>query len=223
MSNNVWEDVYQSQEWGKYPGEDLIRFVARNFYKAPDRRKVNIIELGCGPGANIWYLAREGFSFVGIDGSETAIERAKKRLDNECAGWEKYGKLIVGDVGTIPFNDNSFHAVIDNECIYCNTFEKSIDIYAEARRLLIDGGKIYSRTFATGSWGDATGEKAGDNAWYCSEGPCAGKGLVRFTCREDIPKLLAGFGNIKVDLLTRSDGNSDVKEWIITAEKMGRN
>jgi len=33
----IWERVFSSQAWGKYPGEDLIRFVARNFYAAPDR------------------------------------------------------------------------------------------------------------------------------------------------------------------------------------------
>ena len=34
--NNVWEQVFSSQEWGKYPGEDVIRFVARNFYNLKD-------------------------------------------------------------------------------------------------------------------------------------------------------------------------------------------
>ena len=28
----VWENVFQNQSWGKYPSENLVRFVARNFY-----------------------------------------------------------------------------------------------------------------------------------------------------------------------------------------------
>lgn len=29
----IWEKVFKDNEWGKYPGENLIQFVARNFYK----------------------------------------------------------------------------------------------------------------------------------------------------------------------------------------------
>ena len=31
--DNVWEEIHASQEWGKYPSEPVIRFVARNYYK----------------------------------------------------------------------------------------------------------------------------------------------------------------------------------------------
>jgi len=60
----VWEEVFRAQEWGKYPPEHVIRAVARNFYKAPDRKAVKILDIGSGPGANTWYVAREGFSAV---------------------------------------------------------------------------------------------------------------------------------------------------------------
>ena len=60
--DNIWDEVFRSQPWGKYPSEDVIRFVARNFYKAPDRSSVKILEVGCGPGANLWYIAKERFA-----------------------------------------------------------------------------------------------------------------------------------------------------------------
>lgn len=31
----VWESIFTNQAWGRYPGEDLIRFVAKNFYAPP--------------------------------------------------------------------------------------------------------------------------------------------------------------------------------------------
>jgi len=70
--DQVWESVFKQQEWGKYPGESLIKFVARNFYKN-DRKRVSLLEIGCGPGANIWFMAREGFNVTGIDGSQIAF------------------------------------------------------------------------------------------------------------------------------------------------------
>jgi hypothetical protein len=40
----VWERIFQSKEWGKYPPEHVIRFVARNFYLARDRNKIRLLE-----------------------------------------------------------------------------------------------------------------------------------------------------------------------------------
>ena len=30
-SSDLWQNVYSIKEWGKYPGEELIRFIAKNF------------------------------------------------------------------------------------------------------------------------------------------------------------------------------------------------
>ncbi|HVE14009.1 MAG TPA: class I SAM-dependent methyltransferase, partial [Elusimicrobiota bacterium] len=79
----AWDDVFRAQPWGKYPPEEVVRFVARNFYKAPDRGAVRLLEIGCGPGANLWYAAREGFAVFGIDGSEPALEAARRRFAAE--------------------------------------------------------------------------------------------------------------------------------------------
>lgn len=217
----VWEKVFSSQAWGKYPGEDLIRFVARNFYGVSDRKSVRILEVGCGPGANLWFLAREGFSFCGIDGSATAIEQAKSRLDAECPGWQAHGELHIGDIGQLPFAGASFDAVIDNEAISCNPFESSKAIYQEMARVCKSGGKLFSRTFSRGSWGDGTGEQDGHNAWRCAEGPLLGKGLVRFTTLEEIPELVKGFTVKSVERLawTVEARTREISEWIILGEK----
>ncbi|MEZ0232432.1 MAG: class I SAM-dependent methyltransferase [Methylophilaceae bacterium] len=217
----IWEEVFRSQAWGKYPGEDLIRFVARNFYRAVDRKSLRILEVGCGPGANLWYLAREGFGFCGVDGSATAIEQAAQRLDAECPGWRDYGELHVGDITQLPFSENTFDAVIDNEAISCNTYEASEAIYLEMARVCKQNGKLFSRTFAEGSWGDGTGEPAGHHAWRCSEGPLVGKGVVRFSTLEEIPALVKGFTIKSVERLawTVEARTHEIAEWIILAEK----
>jgi len=215
----VWEEVYCSQGWGKYPGEDLIRFVARNFYRVPDRRQVKILEVGCGPGPNLWYMAREGFSVYGIDGSATAIARAKELLDDECPGWS--GQLIVGDIAVLPFPDGHFDAVIDNEVVYCNSFDQGKVIYGEMARVTKPDGKLFSRTFAEGSWGDGTGEKVGRNAWRVAEGALLNKGYSRFTALDEIPELMSGFVIQEVELVTRTmEGQRhEIKEWITVAVK----
>jgi len=215
----VWEEVFTQQAWGMYPGEDLIRFIARNFYQVQSRRDVKVLEVGCGPGANLWFMAREGFTVYGIDGSKTAIEQARARLDSECAGWT--GELLVGDISKLPFLEETFDAVIDNEALSCNSFDNSVLIYAEMARVTKKNGKFFSRTFAKGSWGDETGEKVGHDTYIVGEGPLLGKGYARFTHYDDIPKLINGFIIQEIQLLIREylTENKEVKEWVIIGEK----
>ena len=72
---DYWENIFASRGWGAYPPEELVRFIARNFRTVPDRSQVHVLEIGCGPGPNIWFLAREGYAAAGIDGSPTAIRQ----------------------------------------------------------------------------------------------------------------------------------------------------
>ena len=217
--DKVWEKVFQQQVWGKYPSEDLIRFIARNFYQAPNRKDIKILEIGCGPGANLWFIAREGFTVYGIEGSETAVLRAQQRLNAECPDWA--GEIKVGDLLSLPYADNTFDAVIDHAAVCCNSFEDAKIMYAEAYRVLKNSGKLLSRTLAVGCYGDGTGRQIGHNAWIVSEGPLLNKGLARFTDRNEIPELMGKFTVEEINLLTRTvDGLEHIiKEWLIVATK----
>lgn len=58
------------------------------------------IDLGCGTGANVVYLAKQGFESHGVDFSEVAIAKARRRADE--AGVD--ANLVVGDL-TAPSID----------------------------------------------------------------------------------------------------------------------
>jgi SAM-dependent methyltransferase len=220
----VWEQIFASQAWGRYPGEDVIRFAARNFYAAPDRSAVNFLEVGFGIGANLWFLAREGFAISGIEGSQQAVTIARERLDSECPTWNtspRKGELVVGDMINLSWPDGTFDAIIDSEAVYCNDFEESCGIYREMYRCAKPGGKLFVRTFATGSWGDGIGTTLGMNRFVADDGPLAGKGPSRFTSENELAELLGPWKIQEVSLITRSlDGRRhEIREWIVLAEK----
>lgn len=217
----VWDEIFSDQEWGKYPAESLIRFIARNYYKAPNRSEISILELGCGPGANLWYLCREGFRFTGLDFSTVALERAKSRLTEEFPLAPLEDAFVHGSFTQLPFKDQTFDAVIDNEAVYCVDFNAALIAYQEAHRVLKPGGKMFSRTFAEGCMGNGTGIKLGYNFYLCDEGPTAAKGAARFTSASDIETLFASFHIESIELITetRYPAPGEVREWLITARK----
>jgi SAM-dependent methyltransferase len=223
--DSVWEQIFTSQAWGRYPGEDVIRFVARNFYATSDRASVRFLEVGFGTGTNLWFLAREGFSASGIEGSKSAEAIARKRLDDECPGWSaapRNSELVVGDMMNLNWPDATFDALIDSDAVYCNDFEESRRIYREMYRVTKPGGKLFVRTFATGCWGDGIGTAVGTRRYIADAGPMAGKGPSRFTAEEELIELLGPWKINEVNLITRSlDAQRQViREWVIEAEKV---
>lgn len=219
--NKGWNDIFRHNEWGKYPPLELVRFVARNFYDVPDRTAVRFLEIGCGPGANLLYLAQEGFAGFGIDGSQIALDRARQRLD--AAGLDAH--LRQGDVGHLPYSKESFDCVIDIECLYANSLADSRRIIDQVHRVLRPGGLFFSITYMTGMPGEETGRRLeGEPNTFLEmlDGPLRdGYGIIRLTSEDEIGDVFGRFPDIEYDYVIRSDHNRQtlMKEWLITCRK----
>jgi SAM-dependent methyltransferase len=216
----VWESVFTSREWGRYPPEELVRFVARSYYGAPVRREVRILELGCGPGANIWFLAREGFAAHGIDGSESAVAQARARLAQEGLRAE----LDVGDFTDLlgRYEPASFDAVVDVAAVQCNRAQAVERCFAHVAQILKPGGKVFSMLVAAGSWGDGLGREVEPSTYVdLPEGPLAGTGLCRFFSQDEVAHVLSPFVDLSVDYSERSleGGRHTYRHWIATASR----
>lgn len=203
MWNSGWDDIFRSNEWGKYPSIEVVRFVARNFYNRPERKAVRLLEVGCGTGANLWFMAREGFDAYGIDGSKVAIDRLNERFAREGL------KAVtnVGDVSLIPYENGYFDGVIDCECLYANTVPDTKRILAEIHRVLKPGGVFFSMTFMAGTSEDALHK---------------GYGFMRFMAEEEIQPLYGAYFNVRnIGYLAqnRDNGKHLVKEWLIDCVK----
>lgn len=225
MWNPGWDEVYCGKEWGKYPPEELVRFVGRNFLGVSDRKAVKFLEIGCGAGANLLFLTKEQFTVFGLDGSQVALDRAHERLVAEGL----VATLAKGDAVALFYPDQSFDCVIDLECMYANSLADSRRIVAEAHRVLKPGGLFFSKTFMTGTSGEATAIKmTGESNTYLSvpNGPFnAGYGIIRLTAEDEIPGLYGIFSRIEWDHVIRTDRNRRyvVREWLITCQKVNEN
>lgn len=218
--DTVWEQVHREQEWGKYPCEEVIRFVARNFYKCsrPDTR---LLDAGCGSGAATWFMAREGFSVWAFDGSETAVAKARLRLQEE----KLPAHITIGDAAAMPYRGEFFNGIIDAAMIYANTVDNITAILKECHRVLKKGGRLFSTgLFKVGMTGYGTGEKLEENTYReIIVGSLAHRGTCHFFHRREITDIWssAGFNNLVVDSLERTDqgGRNKIGYYMVEAHK----
>jgi SAM-dependent methyltransferase len=216
---DYWENIFSSRGWGAYPPEELVRFIARNFRNVPDRSQVRVLEIGCGPGPNIWFLVREGYAAAGIDGSPTAIQQAIARLKAENL---TPADLKVGNFSSLPWPDASFDAVVDVAALYANTMSTIRATVAEINRVLKPGGLFFGKMFAERTTGSDTGVPIEPGTVSKpTSGPCAGNEVAHFFARDELPILFADFGELLVDQIHRTDGNGEMHifEWLVSARK----
>lgn len=216
----VWEQIFRSRtSWNKYPPEELVRFFAANFYACEPRAVIKVLELGCGPGAGgSRYVAREGFSFYGIDGSAKAVEVARDTFRSE----NLLGTFVVGDIQQLPYPDDYFDCVFDIACLQCNSESASRRAIMEVLRVLKPGGKHFSLTAKAGSWGDGTGQRVDATSFRdVTEGPYVGMDIARFATIESLQTLYEKFRDLQIDFSVRSvDGQShEIGHWMVTARK----
>lgn len=100
----------------------------------------HLLEVGFGPGQAIQLASRiatHGF-VAGIDHSETMVAEAGKRNANAIAAGRV--ELGQGDVGSLPFADDSFDKAWSIHSIYF--WPKPLDGLRELRRVLKPGGLV---------------------------------------------------------------------------------
>ena len=110
----AWESVYRAnRHMVSWPWSDIVSDVM----SMRPQKGAKVLEIGCGPGANIPFFLSIGLDYYSIDGSETAVEKVK----NDFPSIQE--KIICADfTKTIPF-DESFDFIIDRAALTHNDTE----------------------------------------------------------------------------------------------------
>ena len=144
--------LFRQPRWDTgIPAPELIRFVAQN---PPG----NALDLGCGTGTNILYLAEHGWSVTGIDFVPKAIRQAKKKLKRFSA------KLLVEDVAHLKSLDipGPYDLLLDMGCFHNLSFAQRENVVSGMRFWLDPGASImiyaFQRINDTQSMGISTEE-----------------------------------------------------------------
>ena len=93
------------------------------------------IDVGCGLGRDVEWLARAGFQAVGLDVRPETLAAASERMPAELdAQW------VEGTASSLPFDDASCVLVADRGCLH-HVAHGEVPAYAsEVARVLVPGG-----------------------------------------------------------------------------------
>lgn len=132
-----WKNLHSQHRFQlMHPSEVVIRFINGNFKPSKGKK---ILDLGCGTGRHVFYLANEGYETTGIDFSEEGLRFTEQRLSE--AGLS--ATLVNDSIVSMPFKDNSFDGIISISVIYYLTNEDIKKVVNEIYRVLKPGGKAF--------------------------------------------------------------------------------
>lgn len=201
--NDPWAAHYATPggyRW--WPSEELVRAVG-------GRQLGDVLEVGCGNGANLWFLASKTVGrVVGLDGNAEALGKAiAYTRDKGCTV-----ELVRGDIARLPFPDASFDSLVDSMVSQHAPWAAHPALYAEYRRVLRPGGWLflYHLTGKTtgGSWPTVDHPRL---ALFPDAGPVClpGGGALEATVME------AGFTDTRLSGLAREYPAGEVAHYAV--------
>lgn len=132
-----WESIYRERGEGPKNSHPDMPKLVRLFRERGVKR---ILDLGCGSGRHLLFLAKRGFHVYGFDASPTAIRIAKTWLKDEGLN----AHLKVWDMNRkLPYRNKFFDALISTQAIHHNTPRNIKAVIREIKRILRRDGVIF--------------------------------------------------------------------------------
>ena len=160
--NIVWADERGRMDW-MAPEPFITSMVA--YLK--DNGVKEILDLGSGIGRHSLELAKAGFKVSAIDASETGIAYLNEMVTKYDL---KNIDTHIGSFTNIPYDENSFDAIVSFNVIYHGNHESVINAINEIKRVMRPGGFLIISMLSKKNVGYGKGELVAENTWTKDQG-----------------------------------------------------
>jgi len=137
LKRDAWDEIFKNK--GKMfiaPQEDIPKIV--KLLKKHDVKRV--LDLGCGSGRHLIYLAKRGFDVFGLDISKHGVKIAKTWLKREGLK----ANLRIGNIyEKLPYKNNFFDAIISTQTLHHGKIGEIRKLIKEMERILKPNGLIF--------------------------------------------------------------------------------
>lgn len=208
----TWDELFKREEFClREPYHGVVRFA--QLLKEKGARLV--LDLGCGAGRHLVYLAKEGFEVHGADISETGLEYARHWLSEEGLAAE----LVRADMTQISYPDGFFDAAISTFVIYHGSLEDMHRTLGEIHRVLRPGGLAFITFKSKHSFRYGKGREIEPNTFIPDTGEDAGV-PHHYSDREELEELLQNFTIREINHMERIfEGGYHSSHWEVWLER----
>lgn len=208
----TWDELFRQDEFRwREPHPQVVDF--SKLLKERGARRV--LDLGCGAGRHLVYLARESFETFGIDISPTGLEHAAQWLAEQGLQAE----LKESDVAAIPYPDAFFDGVISIHVIYHGTLNHMRRAIFEVHRTLRAGGLAFLTFQSRRSYRYGRGKELEPHTFVPDSGDDAGV-PHHYSDRTELKDALDVFAILKIELVERVNEESyRSSHWEVLIEK----
>ena len=151
-----------------------------------NNRNNEILDLGCGIGADTLYLIERGYRVLSSDFSNEALKSIQENIPNS--------KTLHLDMRKkFPIEDNSYSLIIADLSLHYFDNETTIHIMNEIKRILKQDGILLSRVASVNdfNFGAGVGEELEKNYYF------EGDYTKRFFDLEDVNKYFGIIGSVE--------------------------
>lgn len=128
-----WINLHkQKRHQPRYPHQLVVSFVLRTF-----KQGGAILDLGCGAGRHLKFLAENGFEAYGCDYSSSGIQASQELL----ASANLKANFEIASVDNLPYDDEFFDGLICFGVLYYNDKQSIQKAAGEIFRVLKKGSK----------------------------------------------------------------------------------
>ncbi|WP_226085123.1 class I SAM-dependent methyltransferase [Mesobacillus sp. S13] len=141
-----WDHFYSDRErkipfFENHPDENLVEYMENGRITAG-----KALELGCGPGRNAIYLARNGFNVDAVDQSAEGLEWAKERAQEQ----EVKVNFVQRNIFDLKIEEGSYDLVYDSGCFHHIPPHRRMSYIDLVQRALKPGGSFALTCFVQG-------------------------------------------------------------------------
>lgn len=198
-----WEMAWKEGRWQELSPALLIVVDYAEFLAKTGAKRV--LDLGCGAGRHLAYLASRGFQVVGLDVSDTALALCSSRISKADF---KDIVVVKHEMTEIPFIDNYFDSVLSTNVIHHAPLPEIKATIDEIHRVLKKNGTLLVTVASDSDYRNHTGIRIEDNTYVSTERDEVGI-PHHFFRKEELAACFERFEILSLDeeLISAKEGN----------------
>jgi SAM-dependent methyltransferase len=160
----LWSQTLQRNRM-RYPDEQVVRFLARNYGNPPRPAHRTGLDVGCGSGRHTATLVRFGFDATGIDYAPDVIASTGEEFDREGIP----ARFETTDLSSLAGRGERFDCAIAWGVLFLRPVDAMCSDLAALRAVLKPGGLLLANFHTEDSWMRGLGSEVAPATWRLDE------------------------------------------------------